>query len=487
VRPLPSHPSWGEGAGILPISELGRCKVRMDTRIPSSFRDPSGFLFLHDGLILRQVNASYGDDYDHLMDSGLYLRLVESGLLIPHVEVDRALAVSEEAYRIVQPEVIPFISYPYEWSFTQLKQAALCTLQIQRNALEFGMSLKDCSAYNIQFRKGKPVLIDTLSFEKVVEGHPWVAYRQFCQHFLAPLALMSLVDVRLSQLLRVHVDGIPLDLASGLLPLRSKLRFTLLSHIHLHAKSQKHFSDKVVNPGSRSMSRRAFLGLIDNLESGIKALSWKPQDTPWSNYYASTNYDSDAFQQKTQLVSEILDRITPRPRTLWDLGANDGFFSRIASDRGIMTLAFDMDASCVERNYCECLERGETQLLPLLLDLTNPSPDLGWANQERMSFLQRGPTDVVLALALIHHLAIANNVTLPQIGNFFARLSRTLIIEFVPKTDSQVRRLLSTREDIFPGYTQEGFEEEFSRHFLIRRAERIRQTERTLYWMEKRE
>jgi ribosomal protein L11 methylase PrmA len=235
------------------------------------------------------------------------------------------------------------------------------------------------------------------------------------------------------------------------------------------------------------MSRRAFLGLIDNLESGVRALSWKPQDTAWSNYYASTNYDSDAFQHKTQLVSEILDRITPKPRTLWDLGANNGFFSRMASDRGILTLAFDMDASCVERNYCECLQRGETQLLPLLLDLTNPSPDLGWENQERMSFLQRGPTDVVLALALIHHLAIANNVTLPQIGKFFARLGKTLIIEFVPKSDSQVQRLLSTREDIFPGYTQTAFEEEFSRHFLIRRAERIRQTERTLYWMEKTE
>jgi ribosomal protein L11 methylase PrmA len=457
----------------------------LDGRVNSSFRDPSGFLFLEDGLIFRQVNASYRQDYDHLMNSRLYSRLVESGLLVPHVEVDRALALTEDAYKILQPEPIPFISYPYEWSFTQLKQAALCTLQIQRDSLEFGMSLKDCSAYNIQFRQGKPVLIDTLSFEKVVEGRPWVAYRQFCQHFLAPLALMSFVDVRLSQLLRVHIDGIPLDLASRLLPFRSKLRFSLLSHILLHAKSQKHFSEKPVDAGSRRMGRRAFLGLIDSLESGIKALSWKPQETTWSNYYASTNYDSDAFQHKTQVVSEILDRIAPKPRTLWDLGANNGFFSRLASGRGILTLAFDMDAACVERNYCECLQRGEMQLLPLLLDLTNPSPDLGWSNQERMSLLQRGPTDVVLALALIHHLAIANNVTLPQLSKFFARLSKTLIIEFVPKSDSQVQRLLSTREDVFPHYTQESFEKEFRKHFVIHRAEKIRRTERTLYWMEK--
>ena len=168
--------------------------------------------------LLRQVNTSYRDHYDHLMNSGLYLRLVESGLLVPHEEVDRAYAVSEEAYRTIKPELLPFISYPYEWSFSQLKQAALCTLQIQGKALEFEMSLKDCSAYNIQFWKGKPVLIDTLSFEKVPKDRPWVAYRQFCQHFLAPLALMSLVDVRLGQLFRAYIDGIPLDLASALLP-----------------------------------------------------------------------------------------------------------------------------------------------------------------------------------------------------------------------------------------------------------------------------
>lgn len=455
------------------------------SRVPSSFRDPSGFLFFHDDRLLRQVNTSYRDHYDHLMNSGLYLRLVESGLLVPHEEVDRAYAVSEEAYRTIKPELLPFISYPYEWSFSQLKQAALCTLQIQGKALEFEMSLKDCSAYNIQFWKGKPVLIDTLSFEKVPKDRPWVAYRQFCQHFLAPLALMSLVDVRLGQLFRAYIDGIPLDLASALLPFRSRMSFTLLSHIHLHARAQKHFSEKAIDAGSRRMSRRAFLGLIDNLESGIRALSWKPRDTVWSNYYASTNYGSDAFQHKTQLVSEILDQVTPKPRTLWDLGANDGFFSRIASNRGILTLAFDMDPSCVERNYYECLQRGETQMLPLLLDLTNPSPDLGWENQERMSLLRRSPADAVLALALIHHLAIANNVTLPQIAKFFARLGKTLIIEFVPKSDSQAQRLLSTREDIFHGYTQEAFEQEFRQHFLIRRVERIRQTERTLYWMEK--
>ena len=320
------------------------------TREPSSFRDPSGFLFFHDDQILRQVNKSYRGNYDSLMNSGLYLRLVRSGLLVAHEEVDKSFAVSDEAYKIIRPEVIPFISYPYEWSFSQLKQAALSTLEIQRQAFDCGMSLKDCSAYNVQFRNGKCVFIDTLSFEKVPEGRPWVAYRQFCQHFLAPLALMSLVDIRLSQLLRIHLDGIPLDLASSLLPFRTHFRFSLFSHIHLHAKSQSHFAGKSVDTRSRQMSRRAFLGLIDSLESGVKALSWKMRDTVWSNYYESTNYDSDALQHKAQLVSSVLDQMTPRPRILWDLGANEGRFSRLASERGILTIAFDMDVSCVEKN-----------------------------------------------------------------------------------------------------------------------------------------
>jgi len=419
------------------------------------------------------------------MDSRLYARLVEAELLIPHEEIDRTHAVSDDAYKILEPEVVPFISYPYEWSFSQLKQAALTTLEIQKQALDYGMSLKDCSAYNIQFNKGKPVLIDTLSFEKVSEGRPWVAYRQFCQHFLAPLALMSFVDVRLNQLLRVHLDGIPLDLASSLLPFRTHFRFSLLSHLHLHAKSQRHFADKRVEVRDRRMSQRAFLGLIDSLESGIRALKWKVPDTAWSDYYASSNYDEVALLHKKQIVSEILDRLAPRPRHLWDLGANNGLFSRLASDRKILTIAFDMDASCVERNYRDCLQRNETHLLPLLLDLTNPSPDLGWENREWSSFFRRGPAEAVLALALVHHLAIANNVTLCQVAQLFARLGETLIIEFVPKSDSQVQRLLSTREDIFPDYSQECFEEEFRRHFTIRLATKIQRTERIIYWMEK--
>ena len=452
-----------------------------DQNVSSSFRDPSGFLFLRDDVIYRQVNRVYREHYDHLINSGLYKSLVDSGLLIPHEEVDINYATSNDAYKVLKPESIEFISYPYEWSFSQLKDSALTTLEIQKEALKYGMTLKDCSAYNVQFRKGKPLFIDTLSFEKYHEGEPWVAYRQFCQHFLAPLALMSHRDIRLNQLFRIYIDGVPLDLVSSLLPLRTRFRFSLLSHIHIHAKSQEYFADKAAKTSGRRMGRLAFLGLIDNLEAAVKKLKWQARGTEWADYYEDTNYSSDALQHKKQLVAEFLDRINPK--SIWDLGANVGMFSRIAGDKGIQTISFDIDPVAVEKNYLECVAKGETNILPLLLDLTNPSPSIGWQNEERMSLVERGPADTVLALALIHHLAISNNLPLNKIAGFFNRICNSLIIEFVPKSDTQVQRLLSTRKDIFPNYTQEAFESEFSKPFSILDSVRIRNSERTLYLM----
>jgi len=450
-------------------------------KLLGSFRDPSGFLFQQDGVIYRQVNLVYKDDYDHLMDSGLYQALVDDNLLIPHEEVGIEPPVSELAYRVIKPEPIPFISYPYEWCFSQLRDAALTTLKLQRKALDFGMSLRDSSAYNIQFKSGRPILIDTLSFGKYSEGQPWVAYRQFCQHFLAPLALMSYKDIRLSQLLCIYIDGLPLDLTGCLLPWRTRLRFSLLSHIHLHARSQKHFADKPVNVGQHRMSRYAFLGILNSLESTVKKLKWQPGGTEWADYYQDTNYSPQAFEHKKTIVAGFLDRVGPA--TVWDLGANVGIFSRFASDRGIPTVSFDADPAAVEKNYLDCVARGDTNTLPLVIDLTNPSPGIGWENKERMSLKERGPADAVLALALVHHLAISNNVPLSKIAGFLSDISHWLVIEFVPKSDSQVQRLLATREDIFPDYTRQAFEREFSRYFTTDDSADIRESQRALYLM----
>jgi ribosomal protein L11 methylase PrmA len=453
---------------------------------PASFRDPSGFMYSQDGILFRQVNLDYREHYDRLTGSGLAGELVKAGLMIPFAEVNVPPALPESCYRILQPEKVDFISYPYEWSFSQLKDAALTTLKIQKLAFEHGLTLKDSSAYNIQFQSGHPILIDTLSFEVNREGEPWVAYRQFCQHFLAPLALMAGKDIRLSQLLRVFIDGIPLDLTSQLLPGISRLNFGLLTHLHLHAGAQKRYAAKPL-PGTttgQKMNRVSFLGLIDHLESTVRGLRWTATGTEWGDYYhSSQNYSNEAIAQKKLLIGTYLDRI--KPRTAWDFGANTGFYSRVASERGIHTVAFDIDPSAVEQNYLAVKAGGEEHLLPLLLDLTNPSPSQGWAEEERDGLVQRSPVNVVMALALIHHLAIANNVPLPALASFFSHLSQYLLIEFVPKSDSQVQRLLASRKDIFPDYTVEGFEAAFGEVYTLLGCENIVDSSRILYLMER--
>jgi len=456
----------------------------INKKLTSSFRDPSGFLFLHNGILYRQVNSIYKDNYDKLIKSGLYKVLVDKGLLIPHEEAELENPEQDNVYKIIKPELIPFISYPYEWCFSQLKDAAMLTLRIQKEAMNFGMSLKDCSSYNVQFRQGKPIFIDSLSFEQFHEGKPWIAYRQFCQHFLAPLVLMVCRDIRLSQLLRIYIDGIPLDLTSSLLPVRACFRFSIFSHIFLHSKSQKHFADKSYNISDRKMSRLSFVGLIDNLESAIKRLKWKPIKTEWADYYQETNYSQNALEDKKRIVDEFIQEI--KPKIVWDLGSNTGMFSRIASDKGIRTISFDIDPVAVERNYLTCVAQKDVSLLPLLLDITNPSPGIGWENVERISLFERGPSETVFALALIHHLAISNNLPLAMIAGFFNKIcEKSLIIEFIPKNDLQVQRLLSTREDIFTDYTQKHFENEFKKYFTIKHIVNIIDSKRTMYLMEK--
>ena len=451
---------------------------------PGSFRDPSGFLFRRDGVLYRQVNAVYREHYDAFIGGGLYKTLTDAGLMVRHEEVDVPPAEPATAYRIIRPEPVPFISYPYEWCFGELKDAALATLRIQKLALERGLTLKDASAYNIQFLGGRPVLIDTLSFEKL-RMKPWVAYRQFCQHFLAPLLLMARRDHRLGQLSRVFLDGVPLDLASRLLPPSTRLRPGIAMHIHLHAASQKHYATRAVELKERRVSLVSLKGLADSLERLVLRTEFRLTRTEWGNYYKGTNYSDASFEDKKRIVAEFLELV--KPRTVWDLGANTGVFSRLASDRGIPTVAFDIDPVAVELNYRQVVKGKEADILPLVLDLANPSPAIGWANAERDSWLARGPVDAVLALALVHHLAISNNLPFAMVARTLRRTCDRLIIEFVPKSDSQVRRLLETREDVFPGYTQKEFEEEFGRDFVIERSVPVKGSERTIYLMKARD
>jgi hypothetical protein len=460
-------------------------RIPTDGEHPASFRDPSGFLFFHDGTLYRRVDKTYRDNYEHLMQSGFYEDLVRNRLLISHEEVDPAIVDHADAFRVLRPQPIGFVSYPYEWCFSQLKDAALTTLTVQERALIHDMTLKDGSAYNIQFVRGGPLLIDTLSFERYKDGMPWIGYRQFCQHFLAPLALMSYRDARLGSLLRDFIDGIPLDLASRLLPRRTFARFSLLSHLHLHAASQAHFA--ATDGRSRSIkrprvSRNSLRGLIDNLRTAIERLRWTPRGTQWVDYYKKEHrYTDEALAHKLEIVGNWIDWVGPA--TVWDLGANTGLFSRLASDRGIPTVSLDIDPAAVERNWVQCKRMKEEYLLPLLQDLTNPSPGIGWSNSERQSLAERGPAELILALALIHHLAISNNVPFRRVAAYFRRLSPQLIIEFVPKQDPQVQRLLVSRKDIFTDYNMQTFEAAFAAHYSVRQKLTIKGSERCLYLM----
>lgn len=447
----------------------------------TSFRDPSGFVFKHNNTIYRQINEVYKSDYEALMESGLYNDLTYNGLLISHKEVELEIPKTDNYYKTICPEQIDFISYPYEWCFSQLKDAALLTLTIQKIALKYNISLKDASGYNIQFKDGKPVFIDTLSFEQYKEGKPWVAYGQFCRHFLAPLALMSYTDINLNKLLVTNIDGIPLELCKKLLPMKASFNLLIFIHLILHASAlKKHESDTKLKPVK--ISKKEMETLIDTLITCVNGLKFPSVDTEWKDYYNNTNYTDDAFIQKENIIKNFIQRISPQ--TVCDLGANRGDFSRcITKDTSIKCLSFDIDPAAIEKNYLTVKKNNEAQILPLITDLTNPSPAIGFANDERHNFQARFETDAVLALALIHHLSISNNLPFENTASFFKSLGKYLIIEFVPKKDSKVQILLSSREDIFYNYTQENFEKAYQKYYDILDKVDIPNSERTLYLM----
>jgi ribosomal protein L11 methylase PrmA len=257
-----------------------------------------------------------------------------------------------------------------------------------------------------------------------------------------------------------------------------------LAHVHLHAKAQKRYEDSAREDGqgvTASISKTRLSGLISSLLSATNSQTIGYTDTEWGDYYADTNYVDASMQHKEEIVGRML--VGANGKTAADFGANTGRFSRLASSAGYYVLSHDIDETAVDKNYRKVVNEGEENVLPLLLDLSNPSPGLGWANTERSAFTERKKVDVGMALALIHHLALSNNVPLDSIADLFVRMCKTLIVEFVPKTDSQVKRLLATREDVFPHYNQEDFESTFGTYFEIDEKCEIKGTERTLYFM----
>jgi ribosomal protein L11 methylase PrmA len=453
-----------------------------ESRHPSSFRDRAGYVFNSNGLVYRQITTFGEQEYRELMSSGLYAEATKRGLLLSHKEI-REDGVGLHEGAVLLPQQIPAISYPYEWCFSQLKDAATLVLDLQELALSKDMSLKDATAYNVQFMDGRPVFIDTSSFEKYREGSVWIAYRQFCEHFLAPLLLMSRVDVRLGRLLESYIDGIPIDLAASMVAKRTWLNPWLYMHVGLHGKAQRSGRESAAKAGV--MHRNALLGLLKSLRQAVDGLKWTDRPSQWSDYSSASSYDAEGAKAKHELVASYLQGLPERPKLVWDLGANSGEFSRIFSSQGILTVAWDGDPAAVERNYQKLVGDKDQNLLPLIQDFSNPSSNLGWANEERMSFTQRGPVDLCLALALIHHLVIGNSVPLDKVARFFARIADNLIIEFVDPEDKRVQQLASSRTDT-QEYDRQAFERAFETEFEVLRTDPIRSSSRVLYLMRRR-
>ena len=404
--------------------------------------------------------------------------------MVEHEAADLTQAATPAAVAVIRPRELPLISYPYEWSFSQLREAALLTLQLQQRAIASGMRLKDASAYNIQFDAGRPILIDTLSFEKSDPGEPWAAYRQFCEHFLAPLALIAYHDPRCGLMLRDFIDGIPIDYAARLLPWRTRLKPGMLAHLHLHAGAQRRSQAAGPNAEHRPPRRVSKTGqdaILDSLRRSVEGLRWEPTGH-WVQYGRQTSYSEAGAASKRTNVERMLD--ASDARVVWDLGANVGTYSTVAAGNGRQVIAFDQDASSVEHHWRTLSAEARASVLPLVMDLSNPSPALGWALEERRSLVERGPADIILALALVHHLAIGNNVPLDRVASFLARLGRRAIVEFVPKEDPMTQHLLSARRDIFPDYTLDGFRAAFGRSFRIIDEAPVEDSLRTLFLLE---
>ena len=454
------------------------------TYYPSSHRDPSGFIFEKDNTVYRQVNAVFKDHFDHFINSGCYEHLQKKRLVIGHQPLKENLLDSPDCYAILKPEKIDFISYAYEWSFEMLQDAALLTLQLVNECLPFGVILKDATPYNVQWCQGRPIFIDTLSFEKYDPSVPWIAYRQFCESFLAPLLIMHYTNQPLQSLMLAFPEGIPLSVAKSLLPWRSHFSFHTYLHIHLHERFAARTTQKTAIK-TNNFSQKKLQHLIDSLHSLVESLQWKGVSKAWENYYEEAGKRSDYLSQKVDIIMNWVNTL-PEIRSAVDLGANEGEFSLLLAKKNIKVISTDFEHALINNLYRHIKKTGENHILPLIIDVANPSPSIGLNNTERRSFIERTKVDLCLSLALIHHLCIGKNMPLASIADLFTSITQYLIIEFIPKHDEKVQYMLRQKKDIYRDYTLENFAEIFDKYFSIIDSKAVPGTERILFLMKKR-
>jgi hypothetical protein len=449
----------------------------------ASYKDNDGFVFKHHQKYYRCVKESYFAHYRQLMESGLYNSLTKKKWLISHEEITNDAELNAEAAKVLLPQQIAVISYPYEWSFSMWQDAALLTLNIAKEAIDCNMLLKDATPFNIQFFNGRPVFIDTLSFEQYDASKPWVAYRQFCESFLAPLLLQKYCHIELGKIFAVYPDGIPLQVLTALLPGKAKWNLNNYLHVYLQA-SVKPGKNKNDVTAAKKFTQQKMLLLLNNLADYIKGLKVKKAASTWDNYYAETILGDNYLQAKTTLVQNFMNDIAFS--NVVDLGANDGHFSLLLKNTDKQIISVDGDINCINELYNKIRSEKIANILPLYNSLNNPSPAIGWNNNERTAFYDRIKGDLILALALIHHLAIGSNVPLSLIADWLVPMGKYLIIEFVPKEDEKVKLLLQNREDIFTDYTLNNFEIVFSNFYNILKKQTVGNTQRTLFLLQRR-
>ncbi|MES1226743.1 MAG: SAM-dependent methyltransferase, partial [Bacteroidota bacterium] len=428
------------------------------------------------------VNKICKVDFDLFNSSGCYDHLIKRNLLVPHKVIAENLTGTSEWYQTLQPEKIDFISYPYEWSSEMLRDAALLTLRLAKEAIPFGLMLKDATPYNIQWHHEKLIFIDTLSFEKYNETEPWIAYRQFCECFLGPLLLMHYSKMPLQQLQLAYPEGIPLHITRSLLPTKS--RFSLYTYLHIHLHAGIASKKNTTTNGKTSFSKQKLLNLLNSLEALIRKLQFPHQQSAWSEYYDEAAKRNDYLEQKKKIIDQWINQLTGIKRAI-DLGANEGEFSQLLAGKNITTIAADFDPWCINNLYAK-IKSGKLQnIQPLIIDLSDPSPAIGVNNTEKVSFLHRCDTDLALALALIHHLVIGKNIPFEKTSELFRQTGSNLIVEFVPKQDAKVQQMLKTKKDIYLHYDEEHFLNAFEKDFSVIDRKTISGTERVLFLMKR--
>lgn len=453
-----------------------------------SFRDPGGAVFRVGERVIRSIHPRALEDWNGFSASPLFEELQREQLLIPTQPVASTESLPREVLAgsaaVVEHQRIPFVSYPYEWSFGMLKDAALLHLDLIERCLPHDLILKDSSAFNVQFRGGKPIFIDVLSFTRWEAGEPWLGYNQFCKMFLYPLMLEAYKHISFQSWLRSELEGLDPLVFSHLLSARDQLRPGVFTHVTLQAWMQKRLAKARTSVRQEikraGLSKSAIVNNIRGLRRLLHKLAPSGTDSVWADYAETHSYGQEALRQKEEFVRRAA-RAAPR-RLVWDLGANVGRFSRLAAEHADYVVAADSDPATVEHLYRSLKAEDRQNILPLVLNLVNPSPDQGWAGRERQSLAARGKPDLVLCLALIHHMAISANIPIAAFLAWLAELGTAVVIEFVGKDDPRVQQLLLNKDDTYDDYNHSYFEACLGRFFRVEERLELAGGTRVLYY-----